>query len=499
VGLREHERHPGGAPAGGGPRPVGTRPGPLLPGDPGAPGIADRLDHEQVARLQRDAGNAAVSGLVAQRAGAPVVQRQTAAPLRSDTEADAQWAETTNASVERVQDAVALARQNLATDAAEALLAIRAVQAGYQGFETRYDQAVSNFTAGVAAAQAKEGEFRKLVAFAGNLLLAEVAPLLAAVKSAADGVLGKLEIAAAVVNVLDADKAGKKADAPARRQRGTPGVDWEELLNTTVTAFETTLRQNATLDAMSARCTEHVRYLGRVRAGSGPATDPRTTPDGVRAEQTAANAASIVRTLSQIGVGEVSRPARAFAVDAARRLEAVTVRRLEQDIGVRWISGLAAGQLDEIDTAEGYLQTIGVINADGNRLDYSTGVVTTDVDEKLIQWLARVESTAMELVGQTAQWLGGRALGGAVGGQIRDSRNRRWNASAPEGTSESAGGAVRITSYWINRSRGESSDWEWSHPADLQLYLNGQVTFRVTPLGATGGGATAEGPVLHAP
>jgi hypothetical protein len=121
------------------------------------------------------------------------------------------------------------------------------------------------------------------------------------------------------------------------------------------------------------------------------------------------------------------------------------------------------------------------------------------VDEKLIQWLARVESTAMELVGQTAEWMGGRALGGAVGGQIRDSRNRRWNASAPEGTSESAGGTVRITAYWINRSRGESADWEWSHPADLQLYLNGQVTFRITPLGATGGGATAEGPVLHAP
>jgi hypothetical protein len=451
--------------------------------EPGHLTRSTRMTANQLTALQRNAGNQAVSGLVrpVQRAG--------------PDDADKRWAEAANTNVELVQDAVAKARDNLQKDANEALTAIREVQAGYTTFEERYDEAFGNFIAGMAAAKAAQAKVDELKGFAleaGELVLGRYFTLLSEIKSQADKVLGYVDKAARVVNLLT-PAAPQRPEAPERSGQ----ANWSDLLGTTITAFEKTLQQNAMLNALSSRCTESVRFLGRVRTGAYSGQGAPSSPDGLRAASIADNAAAAVSALSSVGVGEVSAPAKRFAAEAKPQLDKVTVRRLEQDIAIRWMGGLSHDELDQIDVAEEYLASIGVINAGGNRLDYDTGMVTTDVDEKLIQWLAKAESTAMSLVGHNAEWLGGRAIGDAVAGQIRDNRNRHWNASAPAGTSENGGGMVRITTYWINRNPGESSSWEWSHSADLQLYLRNQVGFVVLPLGATGGGATAEGPVLN--
>jgi hypothetical protein len=437
----------------------------------------------QLMTLQRRVGNRAVSGLVT-----PV---QRAEP----NDAEKRWAEAANTSVELVQDAVTKARDNLEKDARDALTAIRDVQTGYVTFEGKYDEALGNFIAGMAAAKAAQAKVDELKGFAkeaGDLVLGRYFKLLSEIKSKADKVLGYIDKAARVVKLLTPSPHPR----PERPDR--PGqANWSDLLSTTITAFETTLQQNAMLNALSSRCTENVRFLGRVRTGGFAGPSAESSPEGLRVAAMADNAAAAVSALSTVGTGEVSEPAKQFAAAAKAHLDKVTVRRLEQDIAIRWMGALSPDELDQIEVAEDYLASIGVINAGGNRLDYDTGIITTDVDEKLIQWLAKAESTAMSMVGHNAEWLGGRSVGGSVVGQIRDNRNRHWNAAAPAGTSENGGGTVRITTYWINRNPGESSSWEWSHSANLQLYLRNQVGFEVLPLGSTGGGATAEGPVLN--
>jgi hypothetical protein len=418
---------------------------------------------------------------------------------RDETEdANKKWAEESNAKIETVQDAVSKAKTNLNGDAQKAVEAVRGAQTSYTAFDKKYNDALERFKDGVSAAQEKEKEFRENVKFVGNLLLCYASPFYKAATGAAGSVLGTIESVAKLAEGIGA--VPKPKDKPAgesdKNVGPSPQVDWSGLLTTTIDSFEKTLSQNKSLDSMSDQCIQLVRFLGSVRSGTFSGSDPRGSTQGDKVTTMADNATGITGGLSAIGTSEVSGPATPFRAETAKSLDKVTGLELEQRIAMKWISGLTKDQLDEIDTAEDYLSMIKVIGAEGSRLSYDTGMITTSDDEQIVQMLAQVEHEAMNLVGQTADWLGGRRFADAVAGEIRDDAGRTWNAAATKGTSEEGGGQVRITAYSVARSQSEAAGWEWSRPANLREQLFRDVTFTVTPTGPTGGGVV-EGPVLR--
>lgn len=81
-------------------------------------------------------------------------------------------------------------------------------------------------------------------------------------------------------------------------------------------------------------------------------------------------------------------------------------------------------------------------------------------------------------------------------GMIRDSRGGSWRAEAPGRTSREGGGYVQITGYSIDReNRTGWVSWGRSEVEQMQA----EVTFRVTPVGETGGGVRPLLPSIHAP
>ncbi len=450
--------------------------------------------------LQRSAGNQAATTLTAGHGSPVTVQREVSAEDRT-------WAQTSNTSVERVQDAVSAAQTRLNADTELAITSLDTVRTGFTAFETRYYEAADRFTRGVRTAQTNEQQRRDGLAAAASLVLFAAAGPWAVASNSTVAMLRTVNDSKGYVDALTATgqvgtavlpASTLPAPPPATLDPGRPrDLDWSAAMSTAINTLRTSLQQNRALQSISETCTRTVRYLGHVRDGSHPGADARTGPEGVAAQALAEHAADVVARLAAIGPGTISGPAQTFQSTALPLLTAKTGHDLEQEMALRWISRLGDDQLDEIDTADEYLKNVGIIDANGNRLSMDTGSYTTDVDERLIRMLARVETAAMDHVGTAATWLGGTSLapGMRVFGRVRDDHNREWNASAPAGTTTEGGGSVRIESYQINRE--DRSGWT-SYGQAEQQQMYSEVLFRVRPVGNLGGGAPAPTAVLNA-
>jgi hypothetical protein len=424
-----------------------------------------------------------------------------------------EWANNTNDTIERIQDAVSSAIDRLNTDANTAITHIRDAQTQYDNFDTMYENAVNRFVSGVEAAQAREQQMREHVKFVATTIFAAAAPTAFAMYEAIDGALSKVQSVASLANTLTErptapDTSG--GSSPGMAARREDRVEWSELLSTTLTAFETTVRNNSNLNSVSTRCVQITRFLNRVIGGRYTGDSPRTDALATQADDMVNNVDSLLEELRGIDEGLVSGPTETLKNQITERLSGVTGLSLEQDIAIRWMAGLSATELDQIDTADAYLAQIGVTDRGANRLGYDTGAYTDDIDQRILHWRAGWESTAMSLVGETATWLGnpfvalqpiiddgGRCIEPrAYSGQIRDSRNREWNVSIPRGASPEGGGSIMLTGYEVDHM--DSSGWWWSHPGDLQQQLRWEIRFTGQPVGRTGGGAPTAGPVMHA-
>jgi hypothetical protein len=292
--------------------------------------------------------------------------------------------------------------------------------------------------------------------------------------------------------------------------RGEGRVDWSNLLTTTLTAFETTVQNNTHLQSTADDCIAIVRFLDSIQEDRYAGTDPRSDPLATKVDKMVTNVDSMIADLNAITEGIVSGPTGTLKDRITERVGGVTSHKLEQDLAIRWMAGLGAGDRDQIDTADAYLAQIGVFDRGDNRLGYDTGVFTSDIDERILHWRAQWENTAMGLVGSTVTWLGNPFVPNTVNdtgtrcvepraysGTIRDGRNREWRVDVPRGASPQGGGSILLTSYSVEHA--DSSGWEWSHPGDLQRQLQWEITFTGQPIGATGGGAPAPQAVIHAP
>lgn len=491
------------------------------PAVPAAVVTAGPRSPAQVLALQRSAGNRATSGAVPARpaqvaAGDVTVQRKV-------SDADRAWAKSTNGSVEKVQDAVTAAQRNVNADATAASAALKSVQEEYTRFEERYWNAVSRFTKGVEAAQAREQQLRDSIQTTVELALFGVTGPWTAASVASSKVVKAMEEAykyfEAVQNaagVVDAAFPGA-AEPSAKPQPGpSPDIDWSAALSTAITVLDGTIKQHGRLTDMSEACIKHIRFLNGVKDGSFEGTDPAKTTEGLAATRLADNLAKVTAELGTLGKGSISAPATTFQDAAIPLLKGKTDRDLEQELAIRWIAGLSFDQLDEIDTADDYLISIGLIDGKGNRLAIETG--WGDDPEELIYYLARTERRAMQLVGETVDWMGAfvktpielpfKTIGSGLFerkvcpvpppfyGSIRDSRGGFWRAEAPGRTSREDGGYVRITGYTIDREK--RSGWESWGRSEVEK-MEAEVTFRVVPVGETGGGAGPLQPGFHAP
>lgn len=452
-------------------------------------------------QLQRTIGNQAVTRLVGQ------------STLQRDVDEETMtWATDTNDTIERIQDAVSGALRRLNADATTAIGHIRDAQGQYDRFTEMYDSAVGRFVSGVEAAQAREKEFRDNVKFVATTIFASVAPTASGMYSAIDGTLSKVQRVSSIVNMATvpapaADTSGGTSPGMAAR-RGEDRIDWSELLSTTLTSFENTVQNNASLNEVSDSCVQIVRFLTRVKDGRYTGDSPRSDALATKADRMTGDVDNIISELESIGEGTISGPTETLKNQITERLNGITSRQLEQDIAIRWMGGLGDNDLDQIDLADAYLAQIGVFDSGNNRLDYDTGNITTDIDERILHWRAQWESVAMGLVGARVTWLGNsfappvvddgeRCLVPRVySGQVRDSHNREWTVNVPNGATPEGGGEMILQSYEFDRM--DSSGWEWEYPGDLRQMLQSEIRFSARAAGPLGGGAPAAGPVIHA-
>jgi hypothetical protein len=442
---------------------------------------------------------------------------------RTVTEADRAWAQTTNASVEQVQDAVTAAQRKVNTDATAASAALKIVQTEYAHFERRYWNAVGRFTRGVEAAQAREQQLRDSIQTTVELALFGVTGPWTAASVAASKTVKAMEetykyfeAVQNTLSVLDTAFPGAAQPSAAPQPGPSPDIDWSAALSTAISILDETVKQHGRLTDMSAACIRHIRFLGGVRNGSFAGENPAQTIEGLAATRLAENVVRVTTDLGTLGGGSISEPAVTFKDAAVPLLQAKSNRDLEQELAIRWIGGLSWDQLDEIDTADDYFISIGLIDGRGNRLALDTG--WWDDPEELIYYLARTERRAMQLVGDTVDWMGAfvrtpielpfevRGSGPFARrfcpvpppflGMIRDSHGALWRAEAPGRTSREDGGYVRVTGYTIDREN--RTGWESWGRSEVQQ-MEAEVTFRVTPIGETGGGAGPLLPSFHAP
>lgn len=473
-----------------------------------------KLTPRRLRHLQNTVGNQTVLRLIDQGSlHRDAIQRDPDVQREVDEETMS-WAAATNTSVETIQDAVRSAATRLNTDAGTAITHIEAAQGQYNDFERKYEEAVVSFVDGVEQAQAKEREMRENVKFVATTALAVAAPTASQMYQAIDGTITKTTRVASILST------GAPAPAPQGRPGGSsPGmaarredrVDWSELLTTTLTAFRTTLQNNASLNELAGDCIEIVRFLNSVQTGRYTGDNPRSDPLAVKAQRLVDNLSTVLADLRSIGEGTVSGPTETLKDQITERLSGLSKRKLEQDIAIRWMAGLGSHELDNIDLADAYLRQIGVIDSEGNRLGYDTGAITTSDDERIIHWRASWEATAMSLVGSTVTWLGNpfmppprviddgtRCIEPRVySGMIRDGRNREWNVDVPQGAPHEGGGDILLTGYTVDHR--DSSGWEWSRPGDLRQQLQWEIRFTGQPVGRLGGGAPPEQDIIHAP
>ena len=494
------------------------------------------LTPRKILQLQRTIGNQAVMQLFRDNASPQVQEQLAATPAHEDaidthtsdvdskslqreallqrevSEEDQQWATEANGSIERIQDAITAATTRLNTDARAAIGHIRDAQTQYNNFERMYEEAVVRFVGGVEAAKAREQEFRDNVKFVATSVFVAAAPMAGGMYEAMDGALSKVQRVSSIIVTTTTpapapDRSG--GTSPAMAARGGGRVEWSELLSSTLTAFETTLQNNENLSNMSAECVSLVRFLNSVQNGTFTGDAAQSSPSGTKASTIHSSVTTILRDLAAIDEGTVSGPTGTLKNQITERMGTVTSRKLEQDIAIRWMGGLGRNELDQIDLADAYLASIGVFDSGDNRLDYDTGSITTDIDERILNWRASWETSAMNLVGSTVTWLGdpltrpgiiederGCRVIRTYGGTVRDDRNGEWNVYVPRGVTPEGGGSMLVTGYSVDHM--DSSGWEWSYPAQLQQQLRWEIRLTGQPVPPMGGGAPTAGPVMNA-
>jgi hypothetical protein len=234
--------------------------------------------------------------------------------------------------------------------------------------------------------------------------------------------------------------AGGKPDV---NPGATDQTDWKALLQTTLETFEKYVKGNQSIAAVNKSCLTSTRYLTRVIEGKA-GDDPRATADGKQAEKFQEGAAKAKAELA-FKKGDLSAGSASFAQSVAKALDGQDRQKIQQDIAIKWISGLGRDQVGAIDDADGYLKQIGVIDKDGNRLGVNTGSWTTEWDTLVIRARAQVEQKARAMVGSVRPWQGGRRYGDiAVIGSVQGDTSQRWRASGPLTLKEEAGGQVRV-------------------------------------------------------
>ncbi len=447
------------------------------------------------------AADAMVAGRPAELGGAPVGP-QRAAEASPDA-ANRAWAQGQRPAVRQLVDDVAAARARHTADARAALEAVTRAQASYERYEKKFGVALVAFKRGVAAAQKAEQELRDAASVIANFALARGLPELDAASKHVSTVLGWVAKAATVATAAGVAPAKAAPGPVAPTPSGGPPsstdigvggrVDWKALLETTHGAFRGYVEGSATLDALGAAAASSERFLSEVAEGGHASDDAATLPAGVVASALAAAGPAIAARLAAVSGTDVSGPAARFADGAAVALDGLSVQRIEQDIAITWIASLTEAQRDEIDTADTYLKSIGVIDAKHNRLGYDTGAVTLDTDERLIHVRAQVEQMAMAAVG-TGEWMG--RTGGV--GYVRDRNGTQWPAELTQPMPERAGGAVLLTGFRWNAPTSAEGDW-WKSPgtdAALRTALIGHCVFAFQPLGPAGGGAD-DGPAVE--
>jgi hypothetical protein len=436
-------------------------------------------------------GGAGVARQVVQRDEAPKPAEEASAGEFADT--NKAWAEGIRPDIQDVTDTTAAAKETLSADAEAAIAAITTAQTSYTNYEKKYDSALARFKAGVEAAQKQEEDLRAAAKIVANTALGAYFPLLAATKGAISGVLETVNDAASVAGVVGiVPKPAEKGGASDKGMGPSDKVDWKALLQTTIDAFKSYLSQNKALDAIATDATGHERYLSAVIEGKHDDVDASTTDAGSKAGIMAAEHNSIGISLESIVAGTVSGPADEFAQSASGSLDKLTDKKIEQDIAIKWISGLTREQRDEIDTADSYLKSLGLIDVKNSRLDYDTGDWTMDGDEVMIHLRAQVEQMAMNAIGP-GEWMGRDALGG----KVRDAHGIVWPASAPAAASDKAGGQVQINKYsfFPTQGIGDASSRPGSENQIKEMMVASCV-MTISLNGPTGGGVY-EGPEVR--
>jgi hypothetical protein len=484
-------------------------PGEYAPGSPaGRHLIAHELTHvlqqtDPASPGRRDAGVPVMPDIGSIRpasASRAVVQRRV-------SPGHVAWARETNAQIERIQDAVVEARRTLNGDARTAITSLQEVQSEYTGFERRYDEAARKVKRGISAARAREQQIDDgLTAAVDLVLFAAGGPWFLAARAT----VRTLRAVSDVKSYVDAvGHAGTVAQAVQGAEPGedplsripvrSQEVNWDEAMTFALQAFRATVEHHDHLNGIADRCRNHVRFLGTVRDGSYGGADPQEDRHGRSAAAMAAVADEIIRRLAVFQAGVVSGPVGTFRDASVPRLRGRGVRDLEREITLRLIASLSYAEAAErngvIRGGKDYLREIGLIDRNGNLLNFDTGLGwVTDVGAQVIRLLAQGEVQAMSMVGATAEWRGSFGVQGPdrpVTGTIEFAGTRETTISAPgsprppsgtqfavapAGTRLQAGDRVVVVGY--STSRSERTKWT-SYGRATREAIQGEVTFLV--------------------
>lgn len=433
----------------------------------------------------------------------PVVQRRV-------DDADVAWAQGHAATIERIQTAVHTAENNLTDDARAAISALGEVQTEYAAFEQRYDDAAADVREGIAAARAREAEMEAGLSSAFDLVLfAAGGPWVSAARatvrtlravSAVKGYVDALGHAGTVVQGAGGSTSGGSAQDPVSRiPVRSRHVDWDEAMDVTLEAFNSHVIQQNDLNGIDARCDNHLNFLANVRDRSHTGDDPQSSRHGESAQAMADASSEIIRRLGRFQSGTVSGPVERFKEAALEPLRGTSLLDLKRQITLRLIAGLSYSEAGDSDGVirggKDYLREIGLIDENGNVLNFDTGWGwVTDAGAQVIRLLAQSEAGAMSLVGSTARWLGGmpRIPGARQAGMIetgsrqpsvsapgsRRTPTGTWFATAPETPALEPGDRVEIVSYETDRE--ERTKWT-SHGRSTRRSIQGEVKYRVRP------------------
>jgi hypothetical protein len=416
-----------------------------------------------------------------------------------DPDQDKAWARDIRAQVQAVQDAAQTAGETLNSDADVALKAVKGAQRSYVSFEAAYNEAVGRFTKGVKKAMESAEELRKNVKAVASVALAAFGGEAAELVTITGEVLEKVEKAGEFVGQLQAvgtkpggetkggETKGGKGKKPDVQIGPTDQTDWRELLQTTIESYDKYIKENKSISAITKASLENVKWLNTVVDGKA-ADNARTSADGQNAQKFGDGSANAIALLGSIKAGVVSSGADKFAKNVSNTLDHQTSEKIEQDIAVKWISGLSREEVSAIGDAGSYLKKIGVIDSKGNQLGIDTGIWTTEWDTVVIRVRAQTEQRAKEMVGTTRGWGGGKLVGGVVLGEVHgdEKTSNWWKATGPATLKEDSGGEVRVVSYSIAPIDKEvSSNWEHVNESKLGDLMIAKVTLAVEPFGET--------------